>query len=100
MSRHEHAAHANAPTVHSLRVLGDPNGKAVVWSGDGGTFIGHISPWVLGQPDGDWYGKRSRQDAGRFSTRHAALAHVVGGCPDPETCPGGCPEDEPTEKRR
>lgn len=80
--------------THGLLTVGPLDGKTVVWSGDGHTFVGEVSPWVQGKPDGDWYGKRSGEDAGRFPTRHQALAHVVGGCPGCTCEPVPCATDE------
>lgn len=60
---------------------------------DGTIQVGRVSPWVAGQPDGDWYARRTGKKAVRLPGRHQALAHIVRGCPDclctPELCVPG-----------
>lgn len=57
---------------------------------DGTIKVGRVSPWVAGEPDGDWYARRTGRKAVRLPGRHQALAHVVGGCPDCLCEPGFC----------
>ena len=84
-------------TTHGLDVLDWPE-TVEVWRGC--DRVGLAFPVVVARPEGPWFGKLRGQIARRFPTRHTALAHVVGGCPDRETCPGGCPEDNQAEEVR
>jgi hypothetical protein len=68
---------------------------------DGTILVGRASPWVKGEPGGDWYARRTGKKAVRLPSRHQALAHIVGGCPDCrcddnscQVCIDGCPESQ------
>jgi hypothetical protein len=60
----------------------------------GTEHVGQAFAVVVDEPDKHWFGKLRGQDAVRFETRHAALAHVVGGCPDCTCDPILCAEDD------
>jgi hypothetical protein len=61
-----------------------------VYAFDGTIQVGTAFPVVVAEPDGPWYGRRTGKSAVRFDTRHQALAHIVGGCPDCSCEPDRC----------
>jgi hypothetical protein len=98
-------------TTHGVDLYDDGLGGLKAYRGH--EFVGAAFPSVVHEAAGSWFGRRRGETARRFDTRHAALAHLVGGCPDctcdqalcesDETgdscldcgaCLHGCPEDE------
>jgi hypothetical protein len=88
-------AHELIGTARGCNLYSDPHGRPselLVWRG--GDYIGTIFPQMVMADGGPWFARRRGETARKFDNRHAALAHVVGGCPDQDTCPGGCAEEE------
>ena len=78
-------------TTHGLDVFDWPD-VVEVWRGC--DRVGLAFPVVVARPEGPWFGKLRGQIAQRFPTRHTALAHVVGGCPECTCEPVACAEDD------
>jgi hypothetical protein len=81
-------------TTHGIDLLED--GRCGYYAYRGDEWIGHAFPRVYGVSSADrtWYVKRPGLTARRFATRHAALAHLVGGCPGCVCVPALCESDE------
>jgi hypothetical protein len=86
--------------THGLDIVPLERHPGSLYAFDGTILIGRASPWGKGEPDGDWYARRTGKKAVRLPGQHQALAHIVGGCPDCRcddntcaVCVGGCPED-------
>lgn len=65
-----------------------------LWAYRGGRYAGSAFPVPAAEPDKDWFGRRQGETARRFPSRHAALAHVVGGCPECRCEPERCKADD------
>lgn len=99
---------------HGYDMFERPNGRVDAWRGS--DWAGYAFPAdavIVGATD--WVARREHEDAVHVATRHSALAHILGGCPDcvcePVLCRNddtgrsceavncgaclhGCPEDE------
>jgi hypothetical protein len=80
--------------THGLDVVPLERHPESLYAFDGTILVGRASPWAAGEPDGDWYARRTGKKAGRFAGRHQALAHIVGGCPDCVCDPVLCAADD------
>lgn len=62
--------------------------EVTVWRGS--TFGGGCFPVVVAKPDDEWFAHKPGAAAVKFSSRHQALAWLLGGCPDCLCEPGMC----------
>ena len=76
--------------THGLDIVPLENLPGSLYAFDGTILRGTAFPVVIAEPDGDWYGRRTGKAAVRFGSRHEALAHIAGGCPDCSCEPAFC----------
>jgi hypothetical protein len=76
-------AHRLIGTARGCNLYSDPNehpSELLAWRD--GDYIGTIFPQMVMADGGPWFARRRGETARKFDNRHAALAHVVGGCPE------------------
>jgi hypothetical protein len=85
---------AAAPwTTHGLDLFEHEHPHEILaWRGT--ELVGYAFPAVVAEPGGTWFGRLRGRDAVPFPSRHAALAYVVGGCPECRCVPFLCESDD------
>lgn len=80
-------------TTHGIDLFERPNGD--VYGYRGSEFVGITFPVRVDSPDGEWFARTSGYPvATEVPSRHAGIAHVVGGCPDCVCEPVLCETDD------
>lgn len=81
-------------TINGVTLIPHPiNGMTFLADRDG-MCLGEIFAWRVSQPDGSWCVRLGGQVARKFPSEHAALAFLVGGCPECRCTPELCESDD------
>ncbi len=80
-------------TTHGIDLIERPDGRVDAWRGS--QWQGYVFPAsaaIVGTSG--WVARRDGESSQPFPTRHAGLAHIVGGCPDCICTPAVCATDD------